>query len=96
MISNHLVGFLAVGVTWWLALPHLLGLCYGPQGQGDVQHHLQPDGPEAYNNTTIHIHLSEYTTMTKEVHGLEYDLRTEYINGDAPMRVKGGRRTWRY
>jgi hypothetical protein len=36
MISNYLVGFLVVGVTWWLASLHLLGLCYGPQGQGDV------------------------------------------------------------
>jgi hypothetical protein len=32
MISNYLIGFLAVDVTWWLALFHLLGVCYGPQG----------------------------------------------------------------
>jgi hypothetical protein len=42
MISKYLVGFLAVGVTWWLALLHLLSLWYGPQGQGDVRRHLQP------------------------------------------------------
>jgi hypothetical protein len=42
MISNYLVGFLAVGVTWWPALLHLLSLCYGPKGQGDIRHHLQP------------------------------------------------------
>jgi hypothetical protein len=41
MISNHLIGFIAVGVTWWLALLHLLNVCYGPQGQGDVRCHLQ-------------------------------------------------------
>jgi esterase/lipase superfamily enzyme len=29
-IANHLVGFLAVGVTWWAALLHLLSICYGP------------------------------------------------------------------
>jgi hypothetical protein len=44
MISNFHVGFLAVGVTWWPALLHLLDVCYGPQGQGDVQRHLQPGG----------------------------------------------------
>jgi hypothetical protein len=42
IISNYLVGFLAVAVTWWPAMVHLLCLCYGPQGQGDVPHHLQP------------------------------------------------------
>jgi hypothetical protein len=26
IISNYLIGFLAVGVTWWPALLHLLGL----------------------------------------------------------------------
>jgi hypothetical protein len=44
MISNYFVGFLAVGVTWWPVLLHLLGVCYGPQRQGDVRHHLQPKG----------------------------------------------------
>jgi hypothetical protein len=42
IIYNYLVGFLVVGVTWWPALPHLLRLCYGPQGQDDVRRHLQP------------------------------------------------------
>jgi hypothetical protein len=42
MISNYLVGFVAVGVKWWLALLHLLGICYGAQGKGDVRRHLQP------------------------------------------------------
>jgi hypothetical protein len=30
MISNYLIGFLAVGVTWWSFLLHLLCVCYGP------------------------------------------------------------------
>jgi hypothetical protein len=29
MISNYLVGFLAVGVTWWPTLLHLLSLLKG-------------------------------------------------------------------
>jgi hypothetical protein len=45
------------------------------------------DGPEAYNNPTVHIRLSEYTAMAKEVYGPEYDARTEDIDRDVLMRV---------
>jgi hypothetical protein len=44
MISNNLVGFLAVDITWWLTLLYLLDVFYDPQGQGDVRCHLQPGG----------------------------------------------------
>jgi hypothetical protein len=43
LISTHLVGFFVVGVIWWLALLHLLSVCYGALGQGDNPN----DGPEA-------------------------------------------------
>jgi hypothetical protein len=36
MISNHLVGFVTVGITWWPALFHLVDVCYVPQGQDNV------------------------------------------------------------
>jgi hypothetical protein len=54
------------------------------------------DGPEAYTNPAIHSRLSEYTAMAKEVHGPDYDPRTEDINGDVLMRVGGGKRHGRY
>jgi hypothetical protein len=54
------------------------------------------DGPEAYSNPTVYSRLSEYTTMAQEVHGLDYDPRTEDINGDVLMRVGGGKRHVRY
>ena len=54
------------------------------------------DGPEAYSNPTVYSRLSEYTTMAQEVHGLDYDPRTEDINGDVLMRVGGGKRHGRY
>ena len=41
----------------------------------DVDYNLE-DGPEAYSNATIHNSLSEYTSMAREVHGLEYDPST--------------------
>jgi hypothetical protein len=53
------------------------------------------DGPDAYNNPTVHNHLSEYTVMAKEVHRLEYDTETENIDGDVLMRVGVGK-TKRY
>jgi hypothetical protein len=45
------------------------------------------DGPEAYSNPAIYSRLHEYTAMAQEVHGPDYDPRTEYINGDVLMRV---------
>jgi hypothetical protein len=37
-----------------------------------------PDiGPEAYSNPTVYSRLHDYTAMSQEVHGLEYNLRTE-------------------
>jgi hypothetical protein len=34
--------------------------------------------------------------MAHEVHGLDYDPRTEDIDGDVLMRVEGGKRHGRY
>ena len=50
------------------------------------------DGSEAYNNETVHSRLSEYTSMAKEVHGLEYDPSTEDLDGEVVMRVGGGKK----
>jgi hypothetical protein len=50
------------------------------------------DGLEAYSNATVHNRLSEYTAMAQHVHGLDYDLRTEDIDGHVLMRVGEGKR----
>jgi hypothetical protein len=49
------------------------------------------DGLEAYNNATVHNRLSEYTTMAKEVHGPEFNPRTEDIDREVLMRIGGGK-----
>ena len=54
------------------------------------------DEPEAHNNATIHNRLSEYTSMAREVHGSEYDLSTEELDGEVVMRVGGGKKHGRY
>jgi hypothetical protein len=61
MISNYLVGFLAVGIRWWLALLHLLGVCCGPQDKAtsDVTYNPE-DRPETYSNSAVYSRLSEY------------------------------------
>jgi hypothetical protein len=54
------------------------------------------DRLEAYSNPVVYSRLSEYTTMAQEVHGPDYDLRTEDIDGDVLMRVRGGKKHGRY
>jgi hypothetical protein len=54
------------------------------------------DGPEAYSNPAVYNRLHEYTAMTHEVHGPNYDMRIEDIDGDVLMRVGGGKRHRRY
>jgi hypothetical protein len=49
------------------------------------------DGPEAYNNITVHSWLSEYIAMANQVHGLEYDPMTEDIDGEVLMRIEEAR-----
>ena len=97
MISNHLAVFLAVGVTWWLALLHLQGICYGPQGQGDVRRRLQPKGrARGVQQSDRPQPPSEYTSMAREVYGPQYDPSTEDLDGEVVMRVGGGKRHGRY
>jgi hypothetical protein len=54
------------------------------------------DGPEAYSNLTVYSRLHEDTTMAQEIHGPDYDPRTEDIDGNVLMRVGGGKRHGRY
>jgi hypothetical protein len=54
------------------------------------------DGPKAYSNPIVYNFLSEYTAMSQEVHGPDYDPRTKDIDEDVLMRVGGGKRHGRY
>jgi hypothetical protein len=54
------------------------------------------EGLEAYSNLAVYNHHSEYTAMAQEVHGPDYDPRTEDIDGDVLMRVGGGKMHGRY
>ena len=52
----------------------------------------QEDPPSAYSNATIHSRITEYTSVAREVHGLEYDLSTQPLDGEVVMRVGGGKK----
>jgi hypothetical protein len=54
------------------------------------------DGSKAYSNPAIYNRLHEYTTMAQEVHGPDYDPRTEDIDGVVLMTVGGGKRHGQY
>jgi hypothetical protein len=54
------------------------------------------DGPEAYSNPMVHARLIAYTTMAREVHGLEFDPATEDLDGEVVMRVEGGKNHGRH
>jgi hypothetical protein len=54
------------------------------------------DPPPAYTNETVHILLSEYTSMARTVHGPEYDPTTQDLDGEVVMRVRGGKKHGRY
>lgn len=62
-------------------------MSYNGKTTSDVSYNPE-DRPEAYNYGIIHIYLSEYTSLAREVHGLEYDLRTEDLDREVLMRVR--------
>jgi hypothetical protein len=61
----------------------------------DVTYNLD-DGPEVYSNPAVYSRLHDYTAMPQEVHGPEYDPRTEQIDPNVLMRVGRGKRHERY
>jgi hypothetical protein len=97
MISNHLIGFLAVGVTWWPTLLHVLayGVAHKGKATSDVPYKSE-DESEAYSNPAFYSRLSEYTAMAQEVHGTDYNPMTEDIDRDVLVSVGGGKTHGRY
>jgi hypothetical protein len=66
-------------------------LAHKGKATSDVDYNLE-DPPEAYSNMTIHSCLSQYTKMTRMVHGPEYDPIIEDLDGEVIMRVGGGKK----
>ena len=55
----------------------------------DVSFNLE-DPPEAYTNPSVHSRISEYTEVARSLHGLDHDLSTQDIDGEAVIRSGQG------
>ena len=76
---------------------HVQAYCLAHKGKATFDVTFNPqDLPEAYSNASIHNRLSGYTSMAQEVHGPEFDLIIEPIDGEVVMRVEGGNKHGRY
>jgi hypothetical protein len=55
------------------------------------------DPPEAYNNPTAYTRISEYTSVTRTLHGDDYDLSSQDFDPDVVMRIGGDKKHgWYY
>ena len=54
------------------------------------------DPPKAYSDPSIYSRVSEYTTMARQVHGLQFDPSTKDLDGEIVMRVGVGKKHGRY
>jgi hypothetical protein len=54
------------------------------------------DPPSTYINMTVHSCLTEYSSMTRQVHGPDYDPTTQDFDGELIMRVGGNKKHGRY
>ena len=54
------------------------------------------DPPSAYSNPPVHGRIQSYTEMGRQVHGLDWDPRTQPLDGEVIMRVGGGKKHGRF
>jgi hypothetical protein len=48
--------------------------------------------PETYSDPNVYTKVQEYTSAVREIHGEDYDVRTEPIDAEAIMRLGGGKK----
>jgi hypothetical protein len=68
-----------------------MGLAHKGKVTSDVDWNLE-DPPQAYSNATVHIHISSYTLIAREVRGPDIDPYTEKIDEELVMTVGGGKK----
>ena len=56
----------------------------------------EDDPPEEYSNPTIQPRVTGYTMMARQIHGSEFDPRTEPLSSEVVMRMGGGKKHDRY
>ena len=65
-------------------------LAHKGKAMADVAYNLE-DPPLAYNNEFVHSRLDGYTSMARQVHGLEYDPSGHDLDGEVVMRGEEAR-----
>jgi hypothetical protein len=48
--------------------------------------------PEVYSDPNVYTKVQEYTSAVREIHGEDYNVRTEPIDAEAIMRLGGGKK----
>ena len=97
ILTNHLVDFLAVGVSSRPVLQQLHGVRHVSHGQGDIGRGLQPGGStRGLHKPSIPVRLTAYTEVGRALHGETWDLATEPLSGETIMRAGGGKKHRRY
>src|SRR6185369_15068631 len=97
ILTNHLVDFLAVGVSSRPVLQQLHGVRHVSHGQGDVGRGLQPGGSTRGLHKPKHPRAHHaYTEVGRALHGQTWDPTTAPISGEAIMRAGQGKKHGRY
>ena len=74
-----------------------MGWALARKGKATSNVTYNPDDlPSAYSNPSVHSHIQAYTEMGRQVHGADWDPRTQPLDGEVIMRVGGGKKHGRY
>jgi hypothetical protein len=61
----------------------------------DVSYNLE-DPLEAYSNPTVYTRINEYTSVTRSLHGDDYDPSSQDFDPEVVTRIGGGNKHGRY
>ena len=70
----------------------LCGLCPTWVGRRPLSPSIQLPPPEVYSDPKVYTKVQEYTSALREIHGEDYNVRTEPIDAEAIMRLGGGKK----
>ena len=54
------------------------------------------DPPSAYSNPSVNGRIQAYIEMGRQIHGPDWDLKTQPLDGEAIIRVGGGKKHGRF
>ena len=72
------------------------GICFGPQGEGDVRRRLQPEGPALGVQQRVHPQPPPWIHLDGKGVVPEYDPSAHDLDGEVVMRAGGGKKHGRF